>query len=118
MERRKFHIFVLAMSVLLFFVTLVRTSPGAPEPSVFWYVNSLYWTFWPGLMLSVLGIALSLREGRRYLGLVSVLIPVLYLYTLPNMAHDMVPVFDVYDCEDRTCGVERVMSLRGGLVMI
>lgn len=96
LERRKFHVLILAVSVLLFFVTLVRTSPGAPEPSVFWYMNSLYWTFWPGLMLSVFGILLSLREGRRYLGLVSVLIPVLYLYTLPNMAHDMVPVFDVY----------------------
>ncbi len=96
LKRRKFHVFILAISVLLFVVTLVKTSPGAPEPSVYWYASSLYWTFWPGLMLSVFGILLSIRDDRKYLSLVSVLIPVLYLYTLPNMVHDMVPVFDVY----------------------
>ena len=96
MNRRKFHVFILAVSVLFFFVTLLKTSPGAPEPSVYWYMSSLYWTFWPGLLLSVFGILLSLRDDRKYLGLVSVLIPVLYLYTLPNLVHDMLPVFDVY----------------------
>ncbi len=96
LKRRKFHVFVLALSLLLFFFTLMKTRPGAPEPSVYWYMSSLYWTFWPGLLLSVFGILLSLREDRKYLGLISVLIPVLYLYTLPNMVHDMFPVFDVY----------------------
>ncbi|MFO8109731.1 MAG: hypothetical protein R6U17_04295, partial [Thermoplasmata archaeon] len=94
--KKKFHVFVLAASLFLFFLTLARTSPGAPEPSVFWYMNSLYWTFWPGLILAFFGIMLSVKGDRRYLALVSVLIPVLYLYTLPNMVHDMVPVFDVY----------------------
>lgn len=96
LNRRKFQVFILAFSVLLFFITLLKTSPGAPESSAYWYISSLYWTFWPGLLLSVFGILLSVREERKYLGLMSVLIPVLYLYTLPNMVHDMVPVFDVY----------------------
>ncbi len=95
-KRRNFHVFILAVSVLLFFVTLLKTSPGAPESSVYWYASSLYWTFWPGLMLSVFGILLSIRNDRKYLSLVSVLLPVLYLYTLPNLVHDMIPVFDVY----------------------
>jgi len=95
-KRKIFHVFLLAVSVFLLMLTAVDTNPGAPEASVFWYASSLQWTFWPGLSSSFLAILLSVTRERKYLGLVSVLLPVFYLYALPSLVHDMLPVFDVY----------------------
>ena len=95
-ERKKFHLLVLTSSIFFLLFTSVNSNPGAPESSVFWYASELHWSFWPGLMLSFFAILISIRHRRKYLGLLSVLIPVFYLYALPSLIHDMLPVFDVY----------------------
>lgn len=96
LERKKFHLLLLVTSVFFLLLTVTKSHLGAPETSVFWYASGLYWTFWPGLILTFLGILLSVKYRRKYLGLVSVIIPVFFLYTLPSLVHDMLPVFDVY----------------------
>lgn len=96
LKSERFHLFIIVLSLFFFLVTLARTKIGAPEPSVFWYASNLYWTFWPGILLTVFAILLSITNRNSLLKLISVLIPVLYLYTLPNLAHDMLSVFDVY----------------------
>jgi len=94
--RKKFHILILTISVFFLLLAAVYSAPGAPEATVYWYASSLYWTFWPGLLLTFLGILLSITYKRKYLGLISVLVPVFFLYALPSLVHDMLPVFDVY----------------------
>ncbi len=96
LEKRNLHLLVLVSSLFLLLVTVSKSSMGSPEPSVYWYASELYWTFWPGLSLSVFGILLAIRNDNKYLGLTSVLLPVFYLYTLPSLIHEMFPVFDVY----------------------
>ena len=96
LERKKFHLLTITSSVLFLLFTAFKTHLGAPEASIYWYASNLYWTFWPGLLLSILSIILSIHCERKYLGLISVLIPVFYLYALPSLVHDMLPVFDIY----------------------
>jgi len=96
LKRKKFHHLTITSSVLFLLFTAFKTHFGAPEASIYWYVSNLYWTFWPGLVLSILSIIFSIHCERKYLGLVSVLIPVFYLYALPSLVHDMLPVFDIY----------------------
>ncbi|MFO7990838.1 MAG: hypothetical protein ACQESD_06515 [Thermoplasmatota archaeon] len=96
LERKKLNLLTLTSSVFFLLLTAAKTHLGAPEASVYWYASNLYWTFWPGLVLSIASIILSIHNKRKYLGLISVLIPVFYLYTLPSLVHDMLPVFDVY----------------------
>ncbi len=87
---------MLVFSFFLFFITLSFTNIGEPRSSVFWYMSELFWTFWIGLVLAVIGILLSIKNRYRIEGIVGIFIPVIYLYTLPNYAHQMVVVFDVY----------------------
>ncbi|MEF8874868.1 MAG: hypothetical protein V5A88_09415, partial [Candidatus Thermoplasmatota archaeon] len=96
LREKIFHLFILSTSIFFLLLTAVYSNPGAPEASVYWYASSLHWTFWPGLALASGGVLLSIVHKRRYLGLVSVLVPVFYLYSLPPLVHDMLPVFDVY----------------------
>lgn len=95
LERKKMN-WLLIVSALFFFLLSVNfTELGVPEASPFWYAYNLHWTFWFGLLLSVLSILLSIKHTvkERFL---SVLLPVLFLYTLPSFTHEMIPVFDVY----------------------
>ncbi len=96
LERKKFHLLTITASVFFLLLTASRTHLGAPEASIYWYASNLYWAFWPGLLLSILAIILSIHNKRKYLGLASVLVPVFYLYALPSLVHDMLPVFDIY----------------------
>ena len=92
---RSIYLFI-SLSLFFFLLSVPLTDVGAPEPSVFWYASSLPFTFWLGLFASLCAIVLSISQKRKYLGLVSSIIPVLFLYSLPHIVHDMVPVFDVY----------------------
>jgi len=96
LSRKIFIRFLLVFSFFLFFITLSFTNIGEPRSSVFWYMSELFWTFWIGLVLAVIGILLSIKNRYRIEGIVGIFIPVIYLYTLPNYAHQMVVVFDVY----------------------
>ncbi|MFW5927648.1 MAG: hypothetical protein ACOCSL_00490 [Thermoplasmatota archaeon] len=96
LSRRLFLRFVLVFSLFLFFITLLFTNIGEPEPSVLWYMSELFWTFWIGIIISIFGILLSIKEKYRLEGFLGVFIPLLYLYSLPSYAHEMVVVFDVY----------------------
>lgn len=96
MSRRIFLRFILVFSFFLFFITLLYTNIGEPEPSVFWYLSELFWTYWIGIGFAVFGILLSIKQKHRVEGFLGIFIPLIYLYTLPNYAHEMVVVFDVY----------------------
>ncbi|MFP4184760.1 MAG: hypothetical protein ACLFSM_00935 [Thermoplasmata archaeon] len=96
LRRKTFHLFTLTASLFCLFITASFSDPGAPKPSVLWYASSLHWSFWLGLALSALAIVLSIANRRKYLALASILLPVLYLHSLPPLIHDMPPVFDVY----------------------
>ncbi len=95
-KRKKFHLLILTSSVFFLLLTALRSNLGAPKASVYWYASNLYWIFWAGLSLAFFAIVLSIKNRRKYLGLVSVLLPVFFLYSLPFLIHDMLPVFDVY----------------------
>ncbi len=94
--RRTFIRFLLVSSFFLFFITLLFTNIGEPEPSVFWYTSELFWTFWIGIVIAIFGILISIKEQYQVEGFLGVFIPLIYLYTLPSYAHEMVVVFDVY----------------------
>ncbi|MFW6176083.1 MAG: hypothetical protein ACOC40_00130 [Thermoplasmatota archaeon] len=96
LSRRIFLRFILVVSFFLFFITLLFTNIGEPESSVFWYMSELFWTYWMGVGTAVIGILLSIKQNNRIEGLIGVFLPVFYLYALPNYAHEMVVVFDVY----------------------
>jgi len=96
LDTKRFHLLLIVSSLFLFFVALAKTEMGAPESSVFWYVSRVHFTFWPGLLLAAFSMILSIRNKRTYLAFISILLPVFYLYTFPNLAHEMIPVFDVY----------------------
>ncbi|MFP3871274.1 MAG: hypothetical protein ACOC55_01635 [Candidatus Natronoplasma sp.] len=95
-RRKRFHIFLLAASLFSLLFTVLKTDPGAPEPSTAWYASSLHPAFYIGLLLCITAILLSIKYRRKYLGLVSILPPVFYLYSLPTIVHDLPPVFDQY----------------------
>ncbi|MFO7992060.1 MAG: hypothetical protein R6U61_07195 [Thermoplasmata archaeon] len=95
MKREKFTWMLFSLSLLFFLLTILFTDPGHPEASPYWYISELYWTFWLGLLLSVFCVYTSM-DGSRWMKVMSILLPVLYIYTLPSMVHDMMPVFDVY----------------------
>ncbi len=92
-QKKRFIWLLLALSVFLFFLNMDITDIGAPEPTAFWYLNSLSFLFWPGILISVSGIFLA---KNVYMKGLFVIFPVLYLYTLPSFAHEMIVVHDVY----------------------
>ncbi len=93
--RKWFLRLVIASALLLWLITLRYTQPGHPEASPYWYASELYWTFWPGLICAAAAIFLSVKHGYKE-QMVSIMLPVLFIYTLPSFTHDMVPVFDIY----------------------
>ncbi len=84
-----------AVTLLLWLMALRYTQPGHPEPSPFWYMGELHWTFWLGMMCAVATVILSIKHGCKE-QIVGIMLPVLYIYTLPSLTHDMVVVFDIY----------------------
>lgn len=93
--RKKLIWLLISISLFFWLITLRFTNIGAPEPSPFWYASELPLVFWSGLVISFTAVLLSVKHGTKE-KLVCIMIPVLYLYTLPSSLHDMVVVFDVY----------------------
>lgn len=82
---------------MLLMVTIILTDPGHPEASSYWYMSELHWTFWLGLLLSIFCVLNILySDSDKLIKTISIILPVLYVYTLPSVVHDMLPVFDVY----------------------
>ncbi len=96
LKDQKFHLFIITAGMFFFLLTAVKTNIGSPEASVYWYASELYWTFWVGISLAVVGVLLSVKNDNKYLTVISIFLPLFYFYTLPTLVHDMLPVFDVY----------------------
>lgn len=94
-ERKWLFRLTVALALVLWLITLLLTELGHPEPSPYWYARSLYWTFWPGLLFSLLAVLLSMKHGTKD-QIISLLLPVIFLYSLPSLLHDMPTVFDIY----------------------
>lgn len=109
--RRTFLRFVLVFSFFLFFITLLFTNIGEPEPSVLWYNSELFWTFWIGIIIALFGVLISIKEQYHIEGILGVFITLFYLYTLPSYAHEMVVVFDVYHVIPPALDIIRTGSL-------
>ncbi len=95
LEKQKFVLFMLSMSLFIFLITLIQTNLGSPEPSSFWYSSSLFFTFWIGIFLTIISLLLSYQHGWL-IKISGIIILIFYIYTLPNYTHDLIPVFDVY----------------------
>lgn len=97
LKRDKFTWMLFSLSLMLLMVTIILTDPGHPEASSYWYISELHWTFWLGLLLSIFCVLNILySDSNKLIKTVSIILPVLYVYTLPSVVHDMLPVFDVY----------------------
>lgn len=94
-KRRTLLIFFLTFSLFLWLITFLTTDLGSPQPSALWYSSSLPIYFWLGISLSITTLLLSYYHSLP-IKLICVLVPVLYLYTLPSYVHDLPPVYDIY----------------------
>jgi len=94
-KKKKFVLFLLTTSLFLLLLTSVQFDLGSPEPSAFWYASSLPLTFWIGLPISIITLLLSYKH-HYLIKILAIILPVLYLYTLPAYAHDLPPVYDIY----------------------
>jgi len=91
----RFHVFLMALSLFFFLVACTRTELGSSEPSAYWYASSLSLTFYIGLVLSAFTLLLSFKQSWP-MRLVSIVLPVLFLYGVPALLHDLPPVYDIY----------------------
>ncbi|MFW6040982.1 MAG: hypothetical protein ACOC85_04020, partial [Thermoplasmatota archaeon] len=94
-SKRELFWFIISLTLFLLFITLTITELGEPEPTSFWYISELYLSFWPGIVFGIIAVLISVKHGCKE-RIISILILVLYLYSLPSILHDMVVVFDVY----------------------
>ncbi|MFW5898569.1 MAG: hypothetical protein ACOCT7_01795 [Candidatus Saliniplasma sp.] len=94
-KRKNLILFLLSTSLFLLILTFVQFNLGSPEPSAFWYLSTLPLTFWVGLIISIITLLLSYRHHYA-IKILAIVLPALYLYTIPAYAHDLPPVYDVY----------------------
>ncbi len=93
--RRWFIRLLIASALFLWLLTVIFTQPGHPEPSPYWYVRELHLAFWPGILCSLSALLLSMQHGKAE-KFICIFLPILYLYSLPSIVHDMPTVFDIY----------------------
>ncbi len=95
LKNKRFHLFLMVLSLFFFLISFAVTDLGSSEPSAFWYASSLPAIFYLGLILAAGTLLLSYRHNWP-IRISSIILPVLYLYTFPSYAHALPPVYDVY----------------------
>lgn len=94
-KKEKFIYLLLTSSLFLLLLSIVQTDLGASQPSAYWYASSLPITFYIGLVLSACTLLISYKHTWP-VRILSIILPVLYLYAIPAYAHDLPPVYDIY----------------------